>query len=529
LGNLELEQIYRDMSTADSEATECSIQRTADGSFGGGCSNLATGNRSGCAVCLKSSNPALRNLAAKYPSRYALTYRLQQRINTHQDKVHARPIAVKAGGFTPDTLFPKGFTFTERYKMLVMLMAAEIVAGERQLSDEQLAWIERRWKRHGILTVTTADARRDAQAWLDAGTPEDPGAFFEQFGELAGEFTEALGEGMSLGAYAAFVDEAQDDLNLAHLLGLGVTGTPIFPRVMSYVFCDRANPDRLLVAVTDEPAVMGTKTNTGLLNGISGATLRCVGVRHSTESELAMADGRHIFYEVRRSRISEYGHAISTIGAELNGPRDWSLGDFLLSSERAALAIKAMRLGMSAAALESISLSTNPGCGLDFDPLARDYLAKRGIAELHGKVGPDELRKIFALVARMVDYSEGLQDHTSGKHESLLADLVVIVRGDWARLNGDSEAGKSLRSDIRLRLKRAMFGDPELLESYRDYIDGLREMTGLYRAGFLNTPLAVRVAYIVRTSFYCTEDAEEYTSELQRLLGINLSPAALAA
>ena len=116
-----------------------------------------------------------------------------------------------------------------------------------------------------------------------------------------------------------------------------------------------------------------------------------------------------------------------------------------------------------------------------------------------------------------------------GEVQSLLADLVVIVRGDWARLNGDSEAGKSLRRDIRLRLKRAMFGDPELLESYRDYIDGLREMTGLYRAGFLNTPLAVRVAYIVRTSFYCTQDAEEYTSELQRLLGINLSPAALAA
>jgi hypothetical protein len=39
-----------------------------------------------------------------------------------------------AGGLTCDTCFPKGFTFTERYKILVMLIAAEIGAGEKQLT-----------------------------------------------------------------------------------------------------------------------------------------------------------------------------------------------------------------------------------------------------------------------------------------------------------------------------------------------------------------------------------------------------------
>jgi hypothetical protein len=45
-----------------------------------------------------------------------------------------------AGGLTFVTCFPKGSTFTERNKMLVMLIAAEIVAGEKQLTEEQLSW-----------------------------------------------------------------------------------------------------------------------------------------------------------------------------------------------------------------------------------------------------------------------------------------------------------------------------------------------------------------------------------------------------
>ena len=528
LGNLELEQIYRDMSTDGGEATECSIQRTADGGFGGGCSNLATGVRSGCQVCLKSQNAALESLAKRYPSRYAITYRLQQRINAHQDKVHARPIAVKAAGLTPDTCFPKGFTFTERYKMLVILLAAEIVAGERQLSDSQLAWIERRWHRHGVLTVTTADARRDAQAWLDAGTPGEPTVFFEHFGELAGEFTECLGEGMSLGAYAAFADESQEDLNLAHLLGLGITGTPIFPRVMSYVFEDRANPDRLMVAITDEPAVMGARTQTGLLNGISGATLKCVGVRHSTESELQMADGRHLFYEVKRSRFAEYGSTLAKIASAADGIVEWSLGD-LISKDTIENAKNGVRAGISAAALESLSLSNQPGCGLDFDPLARDYLGKRGITELQGKITDEDVREIFSLVAKMVEHSEGLKDRTTGGHHSLLSELQKEIGGDWSLLNGDNDRGKKMRSEVRSRLKRAMFGSEDLFPLYRDYIDGLREMTNLYRAGKLNTPLAVRVAYIVRTSIYCEKDAEEYTLELLRLLAVKRTSNAIAA
>ena len=101
----------------------------------------------------------------------------------------------------------------------------------------------------------------------------------------------------------AFSDDEQDELNLAHLRGLGLTGPPVFPRVMAYVFADRAHRDRLIVAVTDEPAVRGTKAQTGLVNGMSGATLTCVGVRHATESELSMPDRRHILSEVRRSRI----------------------------------------------------------------------------------------------------------------------------------------------------------------------------------------------------------------------------------
>ena len=68
-GNLELEQIYREASPPHSkggeESTECAIERTADGGFGGGCSGLASSTRLGCFVCLKSTNKALFYLALR--------------------------------------------------------------------------------------------------------------------------------------------------------------------------------------------------------------------------------------------------------------------------------------------------------------------------------------------------------------------------------------------------------------------------------------------------------------------------------
>ena len=522
MGNLELEQIYRDMAgdKPGVEATECSIQRAADGSFAGGCSNLLTGVRSGCQICLKSVNNALKNLAEKDQKRYGLTYRLQQRINRHQDLVHARPLAVKATGLTPNQVFPKGFTFTERYIMLVILMAAEIESGERQLTDEQLAWIERRWQRHGIFTVTPADARSDAYQWLTDGCVGDPVPFFVAYGELAGDFTKSMGSGMSLAAFAAHCDDEQADLNLAHMLGMGITGESAFPKILSYVFADRSNPDRLIVAVTDEPAVIGTRTQTGLINGMSGAMLKCIGVRSPSEFERQMADCRHLFYEVLRSQAPRYMEQVERNAQDAVFGTRWELSNFLQKGGPTKQQMASFFIGHAATWLDSLGEANGASCGIDFDPITEQYHRHEAISDLRGKLTRADIKKVFAVVGEQVEISETLRDMTESAHTSLLDYLRATLNGDWAKLSGDNDSGKSLRKAIRVRLKEDMFGSKENLDNYREYLASLKELTKLYRDGVLNTSLAVKVAFIIRTSWYCEKDAEEDLMELLTLLRI---------
>ena len=465
-------------------------------------------------------NNALKNLAEKDQKRYGLTYLLQQRINRHQDLVHARPLAVKATGLTPDQVFPKGFTFTERYIMLVILMAAEIESGERQLSDEQLSWIERRWQRHGIFTVTTADARNDAYQWLADGCVGDPVPFFSSFGELAGDFTYAMGEGMSLAAFAAFADNEQDDLNLAHMLGMGLTGASAFPQVLAYVFADRSDADRLIVAVTDEPAVMGARTNTGLINGMSGAMLKCIGVRQPSEFERQMADGRHLFYEVRRSQAPRYMEQVERNASNVALGTRWELANFLQKGGPTKDQMASFLVGHAATWLDSLGEANGASCGIDFDPITEQYHRHEAISDLRGKLTRADIKKVFAVVGEQVEISETLRDMTESAHTSLLDYLRATLNGDWAKLSGDNESGKSLRKAIRVRLKEDMFGSKENLANYRAYLASLKELTKLYRDGILNTSLAVKVAFIIRTSWYCEKDAEEGLMELLTLLRI---------
>lgn len=521
-GNLELEKIYRDASGNDTdEATECSIQRTADGGFAGGCSSLATGTRLGCMICLKATNLALKNLAAKDPQRYSLTYRVQEEINEHQRLVHARPKAILASGFDPKNMFPKGFTFITRYRWLVMILAAEIVSGERQLSDEQLAWIERRWKRHGVFTVNTRDARRDAELWVKLGATGEPPVFFRQFGDHSCEFTESLGEGMPLGAYGAYVDDEQGNLNLAHLMGFGITGGPVFPQVMAYLFDDVATPGDRFIMVTDTPSVIGTNTNTGLLNGAVGATLRCRGVRNATSWETRMADGRHLFYRYSKADVvgakMDVFERLLAEGVRANG---WTLSDFLLSNTAAYAEARKARdnailCGFLSTALESFNVA---GCGIDNDAITDAYFRGESISHLAGEISSDDLKESFNLISDLVSMSEMLQDATSVAHQELIDDLTAEIHGNWLLLSQESEEGSAMRSSIRSRLRDAIFKNGVSLQLFEEYVAALKDLAYLYVAGRMNTALATRIAFIVRTAVVYQPDAIEYLEELQRQL-----------
>jgi 3'-phosphoadenosine 5'-phosphosulfate sulfotransferase (PAPS reductase)/FAD synthetase len=544
-GNLELDQIYRDASTEESTATECAVQRTADGGFGGGCAGLASATRMGCFLCLKATNKALKNLADKFPERYALTYRLQEEINRHQERVHARPNAVKAAGFTSDTMFPKGFTFRTRYKWLVIVLAAEMQSGSRQLTDDQLAWIDRRWRRHGVFTVTTSDARKDAAKWLAEGATGEPPVFFDALTDFAGEFTESLGEGMPLGAFATAIDPDQDDLNLAHLLGLGMTGSPAFPTTLAYIFTDRSKPDHLFTMVTDEPAVMGTRTNTGLLNGMVGATLKCIGVRPASHWEVTIADGRHLFYHLSRERATAQVRGLFDIAnpandlltAPGNGPDmvEWSLDNFVHTKgagKASAEVIWAFNRGLGSTLAQTLSLENGSACGIDFEPITDSYFRNQSIADLAGRLTFADLKDVFKLTNDMVWASDTLQDTTCAAYAALIADLEGSTKGDWSLLSQENEAGAALRSAVRRRLKSAIFGEgdpskrvngelatPELL-TYQVYLEGLKLAGEMYGRGVLNTQLFTRVAFIVRSGYVCPGDAAEYTVDLLRLLKI---------
>lgn len=522
-GNLELERIYRDASGSDEEgATECSIQRTSDGSFAGGCSNLATGTRLGCMICLKATNKALKNLAEKHPKRYAITYRVQQEINEHQRLVHARPLAVKASGFSPDDMFPKGFNFITRYRWLVMLLAADMLSGEVQLTEKQLGWIERRWKRHGVYTVGIADAKHDAALWIKLGGTGEPPVFFRKFAEHSCEFTHALGEGMPIGGYLALFDKEQRGLNLAHLMAFGITGGPVFPRVMAYMFDDVARPDDRVVMITDTPSVIGTKTSTGLLNGTLGATYRCVGVRTPTPWEMAMADGRHFFFRYSKKALAktENQKFMDAMLAERPDLATVRLGDFLELKGKANKGAyeKLCNLAYLGGLMATLESANPARCGIDNDGITDRYFESATISALASSLTISEFKQAYKLIEEMVVCSDALQDLTESSHKWLIKELREKTQGNWKLLSDESVEGKSLRKHIHDTLKTTIIDVAGSSKVFNDYLRGLKDLAVLYNDGKMNTACASRMAYVIRESFVDEEYAKKDLVDLMRLL-----------
>lgn len=288
-GIAELVEIYTKGAGNKSENPyECALTITKDGNVSNSCSDL-TGTRMGCWMCMLSKNASLSNMAHKDP-RYQWLQKCHRLIFTHHARNQRRVQLRNASGFNVETLFPKSFTFSERYRILVYVFRAELESGFPLLSSEDLGAITLFWEKHGVFTVTVEEARQDALNWKATGKLEFTYQKNIRFVEvLARDFS----EGIPAGAF--FKSEILEGLNLAHLISLSATGfgSPIVPTLLAYVLADRRETNRM---VTDLPSIIGARTNTGLLNGMLGAAWECIQVRSPTEWELEMSDGRIFFY-----------------------------------------------------------------------------------------------------------------------------------------------------------------------------------------------------------------------------------------
>lgn len=515
LSNVELESIYSRASEDGAEAGECSVMRGDDGKVLGGCSNLATGTRMGCAVCLKATNKALRNLARETPRIYSKLWMLQQEINRHQELVHARPRAVRASGFTSDEIFPRGFTFRTRYRWLVMLLAAEIESGFTQLTSDQVQWIERKWRRHGVLTVSVEDARKDARKWLREGG--DVPCMFDGHDDFGDEFTLAAGEGIPLGAFEAHEDESQQDLNMVHLLGLNGFGGTMFPQLQTYVFEDLRSPNAFLCMVTDTPAVLGMKTSTGLINGLVGAALRCIAVRPPTDWEIKMGDGRHLFYHMTRGFASKALHKTIADFESATEPSitGWSLADFSTPTPDYSRIENFKR--SQACNLEVILMQLDNGrCVEAFENYT---LMSMSISQISGRMTAPRARALFRLVGELTHVSDALRDHSEMVFNQMRRDILQMTKGDWTLLAGDNSEGKELRRVLLRRAKEDGFDS--VMEDYARYVVLLRRLERFRRAGLVNAPLVSRIAYATRTAIYDAKYAQQLVADLARLLKLD--------
>ena len=163
----ELVSIYQKGANESENPHECALVITKDGGVSNSCSDL-TGTRMGCVFCAVSRNKSLANTASKDP-RYIWLKKCHDLIYTNHARNQERVKLRNDSGFTAETLFPKSFTFEERYRLLVHIFRAEMESGFELLPREDLDMISTLWTKHGVYTVTVDEAREDARRWKLTG------------------------------------------------------------------------------------------------------------------------------------------------------------------------------------------------------------------------------------------------------------------------------------------------------------------------------------------------------------------------
>jgi len=498
-GARELNRIYRDAAGPGNPNNpfECTLTIAKDGSLSNSCSDLS-GTRMGCWMCLLSKNKSLINLSKSRP-KYVWMRKFHNYLYNHHRRNFRRAKLRNAAGFTQDTLFPKGFTFRERYFMTMILMRAEIESGEKLLAPDLYPVIHDMWAKYGISGITIEDARKDATLWKKTGKPA---MCFDSDPHLAGDLAESLG--LSLPAGAFWEPSAESGLKvrleLIHLLAMatGNSGDPILPVMRAHVFAPADGGDKTLVMVTDTPSAFGTRTNTGLLNGLCGAGWILSGTRDLTALERMLSDGRTYFYQTSPEQFEA-----SMVKANKRGVLDQFYGA-TISPERAAMC--------ASIAHPQIVYENNRvrSSGCPDDPLVYDWRRQESMQEMAGKMTAADMRDLMASVVQAVEIADNLEYVA----ESLSAETLARARANAPLLAEASPEGSAFRAGIRKEASAALNMDA-LRPIFKAYQESARHIAALIREQKASIGLISKLAYIVRMD---AVDPEEAAKDLDSVI-----------
>ena len=501
-GGAELNRIYREAAgpVSAESATECQLTITKDGSVSNSCSDLS-GTRMGCWMCMLSSNKSLSNIAKVNPSHRWLK-KFHGYLFGHHRRNFKRIALRDELDFNKDTMFPKGFTFRERYFMTMLLCRTQIESRFTLLTPGMIDMIEEFWAKFGIMGITVADAMNDARKWKQTGKPV---MCFDADPYLQASLTTILGLSIPRGAFwlPPSTKGLIRGLELLHLLvfARGQGGDAILPVLMAYVFT-RANPadgqqNDLLVMITDTPSGFGTRTNTGLINGLCGAGWTLSGIRQPTLMECRMSDGRTVLYQTT------------------NATEQAKVDKYLAAGD------------ITSAAAVGATMSANIdrlATGCDPEPLVTDWRRQQSEQEMVGKLDETAFKALYAKVLDAVIITDMFENEVQAR----IAPVLNRAHGETHLLSQTNPDGSAFRTSLR-RQATEEANIESLRPLFNDYVKVATSLADALRDGEASIGLLERIAYIVRNSFFDEAYAEEELLALVKRMKVQPAPLPLAA
>jgi DNA sulfur modification protein DndC len=472
LSNDNLRHIYSLGSKPNERAGECVLTITKEGAVSNICSDLG-GARFGCWMCVLSKNKSLHNAAAQ-DDRYAPLRDFHTYLFSHHTRGDDRRILRDSVGLADLTMFPKGFTLLERIQMLMRLFRAEKESGYTLLEPDDLTAIQHKWEKHGLVSYTPEDARKDTEAWLKDNPQDDPQPFFASFSDLR-DTSLHLSEGTPFGAFHHLMHGGRS-LELSHLISAAGWGTPIFPTLTAYIFEDKMDTNRTLVMVSDTLSALGGRTNTGLMNGLVGARWTLKGHRTPTDWEHKLSDGRVVFFELTHKAITKW------VSEQAQGKAVHPLVQVHYENNQV----------------------TNTGCS---ENVLGDYIMSQHEAITSCRqLSRDQFKALAHMIMNLTLHSDELTDSaTSARHQ-----MQQFIKGREHLLEsrcerGQSDAAKGFRTELRQFVKETL-DLPANLKEMQDYAYGIHQLARLCHRSPICPALINQIAYACR--MMCVDEEE---------------------
>ena len=278
-------------------------------------------------------------------------------------------------------------------------------------------------------------------------------------------------------------------------MALAGRGNGFYPQMKAYLFRDLSERGGWLTMLSDTPSDMARRLNTDALNGFSGFALELIGTRDLTAWENQLLRGRMIFYRHAKGELEQRIR-------DRTGTVDWGPGRSYEDQ---------VARGLNDILLANLNLF-GP---LDEHALADHWSEGHFIATLGGKITLEQLARAMRVVGEAVVLSDSLSEIHEQKRRLILRDHREIL----GRLGSDKkEAGDAAARAIVKRLIKEGGRVEDTIPDYLSYVDLMRQLDQFIREGWMNTELANRLAYIMRTDIYDASYAEELMGGVTRVL-----------